>query len=669
MPFSRPPLSYIPLLPILAGIVAGVLCCRYLPISPWVTAGVALAMAVMAVLLHRPLAVEILLALSLGVVATCLALPRQFDAAPARDTVMSGCVADVWHLPECQRICVNVNGADASSYRTMLTFPVFDTTVEAGDIIRFSGTYSLPRRSVDLPMEDDMADYYYTNRISMLCYVPKGNMEVIGRSGNPLYLLKRLREKTVDRIFASGLDEPAAAFLAAILTGDTTALTDDSRSDYAAAGVAHILALSGAHVAVIAMVIAVVLFPLVMAGHRRARWWLTIAVLWLYALFTGLSPSVCRADIMASAVLLALIFDRPRSSLNALCLAAILILVFSPLSLMQPGFQLSFAATLAIILYSPVLAPVSRRSRYYRLLVPLAATLAATLGTFPLVAWHFHSVPVYFLVANVAAVAVMPVMIAGGVVLTMLLLFGIEPSWLVMMLDGVYSLFDGVVDRIARWPGATVGNIYPDAWLLIPMYLALAFLCAFLYLRHRCYAVLAVATLLFAVGAYAATRPAYADGEAYMLRSHGATSIAMHDGDTLRVLTLAPAHGYGYDSLMWSRRYRDYMATRGISYMEVAPLDSAVWSSGGVIDFGRRRMLVAHAMPANSVVVGKRHADYCLVTARWYGNPVELYRSTDADTIVLSSDMNRRRRLRYYNELTAAGIPVIDLGERPLSSY
>lgn len=669
MPFSRPPLSYIPLLPILAGIVAGVLCCRYLPVTPWVTAGVASALAVMAVLLHRPLAVEILLALSLGVVATCLALPRQFDAAPARDTVMSGCVADVWHLPECQRICVNVNGADASSYRTMLTFPVFDTTVEAGDIIRFSGTYSLPRRSVDLPMEDDMSDYYYTNRISLLCYVPKGNMEVIGRSGNPLYLLKRLREKTVDRIFASGLDEPAAAFLAAILTGDTTALTDDSRSDYAAAGVAHILALSGAHVAVIAMVIAVVLFPLVMAGHRRARWWLTIAVLWLYALFTGLSPSVCRAVIMASAVLLALIFDRPRSSLNALCLAAILILVFSPLSLMQPGFQLSFAATLAIILYSPVLAPVSRRSRYYRLLAPLAATLAATLGTFPLVAWHFHSVPVYFLVANVTAVAVMPVMIAGGVVLTMLLLFGIEPSWLVTILDGVYSLFDGVVDRIARWPGATVGNIYSDAWLLIPMYLALAFLCAFLYLRHRCYAVLAVATLLFAVGAYAATRPAYADGEAYMLRSHGATSIAMHDGDTLRVLTLAPAHGYGYDSLMWSRRYRDYMATRGISYMEVAPLDSAVRSSDGVIDFGRRRMLVAHAMPANSVVAGKRHADYCLVIARWYGNPVELYRSTDADTIVLSSDMNRRRRLRYYNELTAAGIPVIDLGERPLSSY
>lgn len=669
MQFSRPPLSYIPLLPILAGIVAGVLCCRYLPVSPWVTAGVASALAVMAVLLHRPPAVEMLLALSLGVVATYLALPRQFDAAPARDNVLSGCVVDVWRLPECQRICVNVDGAGASSYRAMLTFPVFDTTVEAGDIIRFSGTYSLPRRAVDLPMEDDMADYYYTNRISLLCYVPKGNMEVIGRSGNPLHLLKRLRSKTVDRIFASGLDEPAAAFLAAILTGDTTALTDDSRSDYAAAGVAHILALSGAHVAVIAMVIAVVLFPLVMVGHRRARWWLTIAVLWLYALFTGLSPSVCRAVIMASAVLLALIFDRQRSSLNALCLAAILILVFSPLSLMQPGFQLSFAATLSIILYSPVLAPVSRRSRYYRLLAPLTATLAATLGTFPLVAWHFHSVPVYFLVANVAAVAVMPVMIAGGVVLTMSLLFGIEPSWLVTILDGVYSLFDGVVDRIARWPGATVGNIYSDAWLLISMYLALAFFCAFLYLRHRCYAVLAVATLLFAVGAYAATRPAYADGEAYMLRSHGATSIVMHDGDTLRVLTLAPAHEYPHDSLMWSRRYRDYMATRGISYMEVASLDSAARKSAGVIDFGRRSMLVAHAMPCDSAIAGKRHADYCLVTARWYGNPVELFRSIDADTIVLSSDMNRRRRLRYYNELTAAGIPVIDLGERPLSSY
>lgn len=669
MPFTRPPLSYIPLLPILAGIVAGVLCCRFLPVGPWAVVGAALVMAAIAVLLRRPLAVETLLALSLGVVATSLSLPEQFEKAPARDTVLSGCVTDVARLPESQRICVNVAGAGAPSYRAMLTFPVFDTMVEVGDMVRFSGTYSLPRRAVDLPMEDDMADYYFANRISLLCYVPQGQLEITGRSGNPLYLLKRLRTDVVDRIFASGLDEPTAAFLAAILTGDTTALTDDSRSDYAAAGVAHILALSGAHVAVIAMVIGVLLFPLVMAGHRRARWWLTIAVLWLYAMFTGLSPSVCRAVIMASAVLLSLIFDRPRSSLNALCVAAVLILVFSPLSLMQPGFQLSFTATLAIILYSPVLAPVSRNTRAYRLLAPLAATIAATLGTFPLVAWHFHSVPVYFLVANIAAVAVMPVMIAGGVVLTVLLLSGIEPGWLVAILDGVYSLFDGAVGQIAQWPGAAIGNIYPDAWLLVPMYLALAFFCAFLYLRHRVYAVLTGATLLFAVGAYAATKPRYADGEAYMLRWPGATSIAMHRGDTLRVLTLAPPHEHPYDSLMWSRRYRDYIATRGISYMEITPLDSVVRSSGSVIDFGWRRMLVAHTMQGDSAKVGNRHADYCLVTARWYGNPAALYRSIDADTIVLSSDINRRRRLRYYNELTAAGIPVIDLGERPLSSY
>lgn len=669
MPFTRPPLSYIPLLPILAGIVAGVLCCRFLPVGPWPMAGAALVMAATAALLRWPLAVEGLLALSLGVAVTSQSLPRQFDVAPPRDTVLSGCVTDVAQLPESRRICVNVAGAGEPSYRVMLTFPVFDTMVEVGDIIRFSGTYTLPRRAVDLPMEDDMADYYYANRISLLCYVPKGQLEVTGRSGNPLYLLKRLRTDAVDKILASGLDEPTAAFLAAILTGDTAALTDDIRSDYAAAGVAHILALSGAHVAVIATVIAILLFPFAVAGHRRTRWWLTIAVLWLYAMFTGLSPSVCRAVIMASAMMLALIFDRPRSSLNALCLAAILILVFSPLSLMQTGFQLSFVATLAIILYSPVLAPVSRSTRSFRLPAPLAATIAATLGTFPLVAWHFHSVPVYFLVANIAAVAVMPVMIAGGAVLTGLLLLGIEPSWLVTILDGVYSLFDGAAGQIAQWPGAVVENIYPAAWLLAPMYLALAFFYAFLYLRHRSYAVLAGATLLFTVGTYAATRPRYADGEAYMLRSIAATSVALHHGDTLRVLTLAPAHEYAYDSLMWSRRYRDYIATRGISYMEIAPLDSCALSHGGVIDFGRRGMLPAHAIPDDSASFSARHADYCLVTARWYGNPVALYHSTGADTIVLSHDMNRRRRLRYCSELTAAGIPVIDLGERPLSSH
>lgn len=682
MQFTRPPLSYIPLLPILAGVVAGVLCARFLGLAPWLAVGVPVAVAVAAALARRLLAVEVALSMALGAVATVMALPRQFDTVPDRDTQMRGVVTDVAQLHESQRVTVEVAGGDAPSLRLLVTYPSFDPVVEPGDMVRLSGTYSLPRRDVDLPLEDDMSGYYYNSGVSMLCYVPRGSLMVTGRCGDILLAMKRWRAGMVDRLLASDLDERAAVFLAAILTGDSSAVGREARDEYAAAGVAHVLALSGAHVAVIAMVVSVLLLPLVVAGHRKARWWITIAVLWGYAMFTGMSPSVCRAVIMASAVLMALIFDRPRSSLNALCLAAILILVFSPLSLMNVGFQLSFVATLSIILFTPRLMPADARSmRGYRVWAAASATLAATMGTFPLMACHFHAVPVYFFIANLAAVAVMPVMISAGVLFAVALLLGAEPSWLVWVIDGVYSLFDSVVTFVAQLPAATVGNIYVNAWLVLPMYLTLAFIAAFLYLRHRCYIALTCATLLFTVGTALTLQTDYADGEAYIIRSHSASTVALHRGDTLRLLTTSPAHNFAFDSMMWSDRYRDYIATRGIKHLDIHPLDSASLAPDASLRFGSRSMVVAHAMQescqrpdAGSAVCWSsrssnsvRH-DYCLVTARWYGDPVALYGSANADTIVLSSDINRRRRMRYARELEAAGIPSVDLGNRSLNA-
>lgn len=660
---TRPPLSYIPLLPILAGVVAGVLVGRFLDAGVWLTVGVTLSLTAVASLLKMRVAVEILLAATLGIVATVMALPRQFMSPPDKDKVMSGSVIDASLRPENQLVKVHVDNY-GSGFDVILNYATFTPRVVAGDYVRFRGSYSLPLRQTDLPMEADLKGYYYNEGVSLLCYVPKGNLEVTGRSNNVFSLALRWRSRLVDEIAASGLDEPTATFLCAVLAGDATLVPDGERDVYASAGVAHLLALSGAHVAMIAMVIAILLLPLSWAGHRRARWWITIACLWAYAIFTGMSPSVCRAVIMATAVLVALIVDRPRSALNSLCLAAILILLFSPLSLMKPGFQLSFAATLAIIVFTPKLSPVDlHRLKGGKLLEVVAATLAATIGTLPLVAYYFHAVPVYFLLANVAAVAVMPVVMGCGVLVVALLLAGIEPTWLEELMDTFYGLFNGFIEWIATLPGAVIGNIYFDGWLMALMYLAIAFLAAFLYLRHKSYAALACATLLFVAVVILTLRPRYADGDGYVVRSHQSTTIALHRGDTLLMLTTRPRYDYTYDSVTWSRRYVDYIATRGIKHIDIQPLDSASLDPTRVIRFGHRRVAVATVLPSADTTV-----DYCLVTSKWYGRPVELYSTVNADTIVLSSDINRRRRNRYKKELEEAGIPVIDLSDRPLSS-
>lgn len=667
MRFTSPPLSYIPLLPILIGVVIGILLCRYVQIDAIILVGGSLGIAALAVKLKRGVLVEIFLAISLGAFATSMVVPRRFTQVPT-DVEMHGYVTEVAKQAENQQIYVDVEPKSGRDFTVLLTYPAFDIIVEPGDVVSFSGSYNLPCREVDLPLEDDMSEYYYNKGISLRCYVPKGDLDVVGHSDNIMTILKRWRRQVVDEIFTSGLNENTAVFVAAILTGDTTALTSERRKEYAVAGVAHILALSGAHVAVIVVIVSIMLFPLAVVGQRRLRWWLTIAVLWGYALFTGMSPSVCRSVIMATAVLLAFIYDRPRSSFNSLCLAAILILIFSPLSLMNVGFQLSFAATLAIVLFSPLLLPVfDRNMRFYTLWAGLTTTVAATLGTFPFVAYHFHSVPVYFLVANIAIIFVSPIMIAGGMLYVVLSLFGFDPTWLEWVLNGVYSVFDYLVVGVSQLPHASLNDIYIEWWLLIPMFLTLAFLLALFYQRRKVYAVLAVVTLIFTVGVYKMTCPVYKEGEGYVVRAHSATTIAQHNGDTLRMLTTSPRHNYTYDSLAWSNRYRDYIATRGITRLEIQPLDSTSLTKGAVAKLGRRKVRIAHALNYFDEAELEK-ADYCLVTSRWYGDPVALYDIVNVDTIVLSLDINKRRRLRYGKELKEAGVPVIDLGERQLSA-
>lgn len=686
---DRPPLSYIPLLPVLTGLIAGILCCRYLDFGVTLTVAVLLIIAVILLIIKQKVALEFILATLLGFVVTSVSLPVQFTHLPGSDTRVTGLVTEVVYSPDYQQF--KVESEDKSEkYTILVTYAVFEPAIKAGDIVTLTGSYSLPYIDTDLPLESDMAEYYYINGISLRCYVPKGHLYVTGHDGNLLTIGRNWRSKVVDKICSSKLNEATSAFLAAILVGDDSLVSDDLRSDYATAGVAHLLALSGAHVAIITVVIAFILFPIAAAGHRRTRWWITLFILWGYAILTGLSPSVCRAVIMASAVLLALIFDRPRSSLNSLCLAAVLILLFSPLSLFKTGFQLSFMATLSIILISNRLTPSdSMRKGDFRFWNLITVTFAATLGTLPIVICRYHTVPVYFLIANIVAVFVIPVIIGAGVIFVLLLLAGHEPDWIVWLLDNLYALFNAIVTWVASLPSASITGIYVNAWLAVPMYLTLAFFVAFIYLRKKVYLTLMAATFLFSIATAITLRPEYADNEAYMIRSNKKTTIAVHNVDTLNIYTASPEYNFLADSLSYSNRYRDYLASRGIGIIEMHELDDKICEKNGVIPFGEKYMLIAHLIPSNSsqsnekqegsgvVASGdvsmcsavNKHADYCLITAKWYGDPVALYKSVDADTIVLSNDINRRRRQRYFSELTAANIPVIDLSEQPLMSY
>ncbi len=183
--------------------------------------------------------------------------------------------------------------------------------------------------------------------------------------------------------------------------------------DFRDSGLAHLLAVSGQNV----MLLAALALPLLAAAGlpRGARLAATIALIALYVPLAGAGPSLQRAGVMGTAGLVALLASRPASRWYALMLAACVTLALNPRAIEDPGWQLSFAAVAGILVLAPPIR--SALGALPRLLAEgIAATAAATVATAPLLAHHFGSVPAAGVGANVVALPlVAPIMWLGTV--------------------------------------------------------------------------------------------------------------------------------------------------------------------------------------------------------------------------------------------------------------
>ena len=234
-----------------------------------------------------------------------------------------------------------------------------------------------------------------------------------GRSrGGAAGMLDRVRERaqaSLDR----GLPPPQAALLRGMVLGQDQALPEHTRDDFRTAGLSHLVAASGQNV----MLLCALVFGLsaLVGLDFRARLLLALGLIALYVPLAGGGPSIQRAGVMGAAGVAATLAGRPASRWYALLLAAAVTLALNPRAVEDPGWQLSFAAVAAIMLLAaPVAGRIRRRRLPAALAEAIALTVAATIGTAPLIALHFGQTSLFSLPANVlAAPAVAPVMWLG----------------------------------------------------------------------------------------------------------------------------------------------------------------------------------------------------------------------------------------------------------------
>ncbi|MDO8184777.1 ComEC/Rec2 family competence protein [Conexibacter sp. JD483] len=280
-----------------------------------------------------------------------------------------------------------------------------------------------------------------------------------------------------------GLAPPQAALLRGMALGQDEALSEQTRDEFRTSGLSHLTAASGANVALL-LALALPLLTALGLGLRQ-RLTAALALIALYVPLAGGGPSIQRAGAMGAATTAAALAGRAASRWYALLLAAAVTLAVNPRFSADPGWQLSFAAVVAIALATPAVATRLRRRRVPGPLADAAAmTFAATLGTAPLLAFHFEELSLVSLPANVlAAPAVAPIMWLGMLAAAV----GQFAAPLALPLNTLNASLLGYVGAIAHTaatvPHAEVRWRLPGPLALAGLYAAVAALVALIRWR------------------------------------------------------------------------------------------------------------------------------------------------------------------------------------------
>ncbi|MBL8013679.1 MAG: ComEC/Rec2 family competence protein [Candidatus Omnitrophica bacterium] len=240
---------------------------------------------------------------------------------------------------------------------------------------------------------------------------------ISSHNGNVIHCHILKLHKHLRHLLEDHLNEFEAGFIQSLVLGGKYYMDSRTRDLFVRTGTAHILAISGMNVASMALLIFIVLN--VFRLPRRGQIIFTIVGLVFYCLLTGSNPSVLRAVVMAIVLLMGVLIEREQDTLNSLGIAAVIILLMDPLNLFDVGFQLSFIGVFSIVyLYPPLYACFEswfKTPIEIMLGQMLFVSLAAWIGTLPLIAFYFQVVTPVSVFANIPIIPFISVLFMLGV--------------------------------------------------------------------------------------------------------------------------------------------------------------------------------------------------------------------------------------------------------------
>ncbi|MBE8725285.1 ComEC/Rec2 family competence protein [Flavobacterium hungaricum] len=392
------------------------------------------------------------------------------------------------------------------------------------------------------PNQFDYSQYLADKQIYAQIHCHKSEILVNSRIEKDIWFYTgKLHSRIVRHLEKASFSKDEMTVALALILGQQQEIAADIIQDYQYSGATHVLSVSGLHVGFIMLFITFILKPI--PNNRKGSLLKLTAILvslGMFAVISGLSPSVLRSVVMFSFLACGNHLRRNGNIYHTLLVSILLILLFQPYFLFDVGFQLSYIALFFILWLQPLLkklwTPKHKISTY--IWDALTVSFAAQIGTFPLCLYYFHQFPSLFFVTNIVILPILSFIMIAGIIVMIIAVFAIPPDFIIQIFQKSVFLLNYTIHIVASMESFVIKNISFNFYYLIAFYV-LTF-AIIIYYKKRSYSrfVFILVSIIFTQTAFILTKEkTQSEEELIVYNSKKSTIISDRKGSSITLFS------------------------------------------------------------------------------------------------------------------------------------
>lgn len=523
-------------------------------------------------------------------------------------------------------------------------------TLQIGDRILFQNSIKPIQKNYN-PDTFDYSKYMANQNVFHQTKCFENDYIISGKVKNFSFYIDKLRQKLVHSFDKHHFSTRTKSIVNALLLGQKQQIDSTTLNDYKNSGVIHVLAISGLHIGII-----YAFFNFIFGFLNRfdkgktIKLFVILFLLWVFALVSGMSPSITRAVTMFSLIAIGTFLNRKNYLFNAVAGSFLILLVYNPMYLFDVGFQLSYAAVVSILLFQP----------YYQKFYPsknkviiyiadlFLVSFAAQLGVLPLMMLYFKQIPTLFIVANLVVIPVATAVLILGII-TLALNF-ILPS-LALIFGKIISFLVDFMNDYIHWLSSfneyVIKNITFTPWLAFALYAIILSIIYWIYNpKNKRLLYVLISIICFQI-AYFTTKKEIFDTKELVIFNHKESIIATFENKKIVV--------YSNDSLIRdNQNIQEYATAKFNPEVEFHPLEN-------VLFFKNKKILI---VDENTVYNTSTKPDIVIIRQNSRINIERLIKTTNTKLIIADKSNSYTSIKRWKATCLKYKIPFHAIAEK-----